>query len=150
MKAFSIQKCGFGRLLGFVTIILLLQGCIVSGFKSDQELSSYKPDSSLITGSVPVSAQTTDDPIIKSDQLAVRDKVSRLRSKSLNSELKWDNNLTGSEGTISAIVEKKQDGHLCRTFKTTRAAFDGVNLYHGQICELAPEIWTVTAFEIVQ
>ena len=111
MKAFYISKSRFGRLFIFVTIILLMQGCIVSGFKVDQTDTSYKPDSSLITSSVPVSPQQTDDPTIKSDQIVIRDKLISLNAKkTLVSEIKWDNTVTGSEGMISAVAETKKGG----------------------------------------
>lgn len=151
MKAFYISKSRFGRLFIFVTIILLMQGCIVSGFKVDQTDTSYKPDSSLITGSVPVTPQQTDDPIIKSDQIVIRDKLISLNAKKvLVSEIKWDNTVTGSEGLISSVAETKKGGHVCRNFTTTRSAFDGVSLYHGQICQVTPEVWNVTSFEAVK
>ena len=151
MKAFYISKSRFGRLFIFVTIILLMQGCIVSGFKVDQTDTSYKPDRSLKPGSAPIPPQHTDHQTIMAYQIVIRDKLISLNAKKAPvSDVKWDNTVTGSEGMISAVAETKKGGHVCRNFTTTRSAFDGVSLYHGQICQVTPEVWNVTSFEAVK
>jgi len=108
-------------------------------------------DATLVTGSVPSqSTSLTNDPILQSDELVIRDEIRAIENlKTSDKELKWDNTITGSEGTISAIVENSDKGRKCRKFKATRSAFDGENLYHGELCEVAPDVWTMTAFDVV-
>lgn len=126
-----------------------MQGCIVSGDKLENIASPSAPDTSIITGSIRTALPMSDDPIVQSDQLVIRDEIKSLgNDKTFPPQVKWDNNLTGSEGTISAIVEKEKKGQLCRRFKTTRSAFDGVGLYSGEICQVAPEIWTMITFSL--
>lgn len=121
----------------------------MSGDKLDRMVPPPATDSSIITGSLPTTAQISNDPVVQSDELVIRDEIKSLPDvKSFPQELKWDNVVTGSEGIISAIVEKDKNGRLCRRFKATRSAFDGVNLYRGEICQVAPEVWTMTAFDI--
>lgn len=156
MEAFFNLKSRLGRFVICVTIILPMQGCIISGDKLDNMASAAAPtennvDASLVTGSIPSqSTPLTTDPILQSDELVIRDEIRVIENlKISDKELKWDNTITGSEGTISAIVENSDKGRKCRKFKATRSAFDGENLYHGELCEVAPDVWTMTAFDVV-
>lgn len=102
-----------------------------------------------MTGAVSPTQQMTSDPIIQSDALVIRDELKVIENLNTSpKELKWDNTITGSEGTISSIVESTDNGRICRRFKTTRSAYDGENLYHGEICKIAPDVWTITAFDM--
>lgn len=149
MKAFCDLKSQLGRLFIFVMFILSMQGCIVFGDKYDQIASSLTPDNSIVTGSVSSTSQIPNDTIMQSDEHVIRDQVKSLpETRSFPQELKWDNSSTGSEGTISSIVAEKKNGQFCRHFKVTRSAFDGNNLYHGEICQVAQDVWTMTAFDI--
>lgn len=149
MEAFFNLKSRHGCFAIFVTFILLMQGCIISGDKLDKMVSPTKPDNSIITGSVPQVQQMTSDPIIQSDELVIRDEIKAVENiNTASKELKWDNTITGSEGTINSIVESTNNGRICRRFKATRSAFDGENLYHGEICKIAPDVWTITAFDM--
>ncbi|MHC5306626.1 RT0821/Lpp0805 family surface protein [Bartonella sp. LJL80] len=151
MKAFSLPKSRFGSLFIFVTIVLPMQGCIVAGFKADKADASFKPDASIVTGSIAPTPQATVSPVQQSDQLVVRDKISTLNKGEIGAaSFNWENAVTGSEGVISQIAERKANGRLCRSFQTTRAAYDGVNLYQGQVCQVADDVWTMTAFDLVQ
>ncbi|CAM1627912.1 Surface antigen domain [Bartonella choladocola] len=155
MEAFFNLKSRLCRFVIFVTIMWPMQGCIISGDKLDNmgsALSSRENnvDTSLVTGSVNSQATLPGDPIVQSDELVIRDEIRTIGNlATAPEELKWDNSITGSEGTISAIVENTDKGRKCRRFKTTRSAYDGENLYHGQVCEIAPEVWTMTAFDMV-
>lgn len=149
MEAFFNLKSRLGCFSIFVTFILLMQGCIISGDKLDKMGSATVPDSSIVTGSISPTPQTTSDPIIQSDEQVIRDEIKTIENLNTSpKELKWDNTITGSEGTIISIVETSNNGRVCRRFKTTRSAYDGENIYHGEICEMAPEVWTMTTFDM--
>ena len=153
MEAFSNLRSRLGRFVIFVTITLLLQGCIISGDKLDKMGATTMPENSVdystVTGSVTSQATMTSDPIIQSDQLVIRDEIKAIENVNASpKEVKWDNTITGSEGTISSIVESKNKGRKCRKFTATRSAYDGENLYHGEICEMAPDVWTMTNFDM--
>lgn len=149
MEAFFNLKSRLGCFAIFVTFILLMQGCIISGDKLDKMGSATTPDTSIVTGSVAPTPQISSDPIVQSDELVIRDEIKAVENLNTSpKELKWDNTITGSEGTITSIVEGTSNGRLCRRFKTTRSAYDGENLYHGEICEMAPDVWTITAFDM--
>ncbi|MCO4318490.1 RT0821/Lpp0805 family surface protein [Phyllobacterium sp. 21LDTY02-6] len=103
------------------------------------------PDQSTVTGSVashkPVDGQTS------SDQNTVRNIVSALNFTQWgNKPLPWSNPETGSQGTITAIAEKKAGAELCREFQTSRESFDGVMLYKGETCLQNGGQWTLKSF----
>ncbi|CAM1650310.1 Surface antigen domain [Bartonella apihabitans] len=153
MEAFFNLISRLGRFAIFVTITWLLQGCIISGDKLDKMGATATPensvDYSMMTGSVASQTTLTSDPIILSDQLVIRDEIKAIENVNASpKEVKWDNTITGSEGTISSIVESKDKGRKCRKFQATRSAYDGENLYHGEICEMAPDVWTMTSFDM--
>ena len=153
MEAFFNLISRLGRFVIFVTITWLLQGCIISGDKLDKMGAAATPensvDYSMMTGSVATQTALTGDPIIQSDQLVIRDEIKAIENVNTSpKEVKWDNTITGSEGTISSIVESKDKGRKCRKFTATRSAYDGENLYHGEICEMAPDVWTMTTFNM--
>ncbi|MBI0163202.1 hypothetical protein H3V17_06045 [Bartonella sp. M0283] len=153
MEAFFNLMSRLGRFVIFVTITWLLQGCIISGDKLDKMGATAMPDNSvdysMMTGSVASQSTLTSDPIIQSDQLVIRDEIKAIENVNASpKEVKWDNTITGSEGTISSIVESKDKGRKCRKFQATRSAYDGENLYHGEICEMAPDVWTMITFDM--
>lgn len=155
MEAFFNLKSRLGRFVICVTIILPMQGCIISGDKLDNMASAAAPtennvDASLVTGSIPSqSTPLTTDPILQSDELVIRDEIKAIENVNASpKDVKWDNTITGSEGTISSIVESKDKGRKCRKFQATRSAYDGENLYHGEICEMAPDVWTMITFDM--
>jgi hypothetical protein len=58
----------------------------------------------------------------------------------------WANAGTGSRGTITGLTEYKDEGPLCRRFTTSRESFDGVALYRGEVCMVAPGAWRMESF----
>ena len=68
-----------------------------------------------------------------SDEATIRNAVSSADvAADRQRQIAWANADTGSRGAISALVESKEERHLCRKFTTTRESFDGVALYRGQ------------------
>lgn len=82
-----------------------------------------------------------------SDEATIRNAVTSADVSQISgNEIAWANADTGSKGAISALVESKEQGQLCRKFTTTRESFDGVALYEGKACMAAPGNWQMLAF----
>lgn len=63
--------------------------------------------------------------------------------------LSWSNPTTGSSGTVVAIDEfLGQDGHHCRSFKTSVTTFIGNTFYDGRACQVNPEEWILSLFQL--
>jgi surface antigen len=138
----KLVKCGSVK--GFVATLTLclLSGCAMKSFSIEKAV----PDQTTVTGSVNP-AQQTVDPKNSSDQSTVRNVVSALNFTQWGDKpVPWSNPETGSQGTITAIAEKKDDAGLCREFQTSRESFDGVMLYKGETCMQNGGQWTLKSF----
>ncbi|MGH6760435.1 MAG: RT0821/Lpp0805 family surface protein [Phyllobacterium sp.] len=103
------------------------------------------PDKANITGSV-TSAQQ-EDPKGFSDQLTIRNVVSALNFTQWGKKpIPWANPDTGSQGTIMAVAEKKDEAGLCREFQTSRESFEGIMLYQGETCMDRDGQWVLKSF----
>jgi hypothetical protein len=121
--------------------LCLLSGCAMKDFSMEKAV----PDQATVTGSV-AAAQPADNKG-SSDQLTVRNIVSALNFTQWgNKPVPWSNPETGSQGTITAIAEKKDDAGLCREFQTSRESFDGVMIYKGETCMQNGGQWTLKSF----
>lgn len=121
--------------------LCLLSGCAMKDFSVEKAV----PDQATVTGSV-APAQPVDGKG-SSDQLTVRNIVSALNFTQWgNKPVPWSNPETGSQGTITAIAEKKDDAGLCREFQTSRESFDGVMIYKGETCMQNGGQWTLKSF----
>ena len=132
-----------GPLKGFAVgvALCLLSGCAMKDFSMEKAV----PDQATVTGSV-APAQPVDGKG-SSDQLTVRNIVSALNFTQWgNKPVPWSNPETGSQGTITAIAEKKDDAGLCREFQTSRESFDGVMIYKGETCMQNGGQWTLKSF----
>jgi surface antigen len=128
-----------GAVLGVA--VCLLSGCAMKGFSVEKAV----PDQTTVTGSV-APAQSVDNKG-SSDQTTVRNIVSALNFTQWGSKpVPWSNPETGSQGTITAIAEKKDETGLCREFQTSRESFDGVMLYKGETCMQNGGQWTLKSF----
>jgi|EP01132_Coremiostelium_polycephalum_P010523 surface antigen len=124
-----------------VFVLCLLSGCAMKSFS----VESAVPDKATVTGSVAPAPQV--DAKGAADQSTVRNIVSALNFTQWgNKPLPWSNPETGSQGTITAIAEKKTETGLCREFQTSRESFDGVMLYKGETCMQDGGQWTLKSF----
>ncbi|SDP69683.1 outer membrane surface antigen [Phyllobacterium sp. YR620] len=143
-KQFRADKRRAGGLFKGPAIIVvfgLLQGCAMKGFSIEKAV----PDQTAVTGSV-APAQAVDAKG-SSDQTTVRNIVSALNFTQWGKKpVPWSNPETGSQGTITAIAEKKNETELCREFQTSRESFDGVMLYKGETCMQNGGQWTLKSF----
>lgn len=124
-----------------VACLSLLPGCAMKDFSIEKAV----PDQGTVTGSVAQAPQV--DAKSSSDQSTVRNIVSALNFTQWGSKpVPWSNPETGSQGTITAIAEKKGDTGLCREFQTSRESFDGVMLYKGETCMQNGGQWALKSF----
>jgi len=122
-------------------LLVLLGGCAAGG------LRQAETDSTIHTGAVNSAAGPLDAPQL-SDQATIRNAVSAADLKAAGAApLAWANAETGSRGAISGLVEQKQGEQLCRSFTTSRESFDGVALYAGRACMIAPGTWRMESFD---
>jgi hypothetical protein len=141
----DIDSCPARRagLLAAVLASLALGGCAAGGFN----LSKADVDPTILTGAVGDAAPGTTSPEQLSDEATIRDAVSSADVESLKgAPIPWANADTGARGAISSVVEDKSAGVLCRRFITSRESFDGVALYNGQACMVAPGTWRMERF----
>jgi hypothetical protein len=125
-----------------LALLAVLGGCAAGGLGRHAET-----DSSVLTGSVNPAGGSADAPQL-SDQATIRNAVSAADVKAAGAvPLAWANADTGSRGAISGLVEQRQGERLCRSFTTSRESFDGVALYAGRACMVAPGAWRMEAFD---
>lgn len=125
-----------------LALMTFLAGCAAGGFS----LKQAEVDPTIITGSVAPSSEPIEAPQL-SDQATIRNAVSAAdMAAASHAPLAWANAETGSRGTISGLVEQQEDGRLCRSFTTSRESFDGVSLYTGTACMVAPGAWRMETF----
>ena len=102
-------------------------------------------DLSLVTNSVPETPSVSPDQI--SDEATIRNAVSSANLGVLGPKpLAWANQDTGSSGTVSEIAEDKENGQLCRRFKTSRESFEGIALFAGKACLADSGEWAMSSF----
>lgn len=131
------------RALAVIGIALMASGCAGGGFS----LAKAEVDPTILTGSVNPqgTAAKGDD---QSDQLTIRNAVSAADLEGLKGgSVPWANPQTGARGAISNLVEAKEGRSLCRSFTTSRERFDGVGVFKGEVCMVAPGAWAVQAFQ---
>jgi hypothetical protein len=128
-----------------VLTLIALSGCAAGGIGLDKA----NVDPTITTGDVGIAAAS--NPEQRSDEATIRNAVSAadLELLKTGSPLAWANADTGSRGAIDSLVEEKRGERLCRTFTTSRESFDGVSLYKGQACMVAPGAWQMQEFQPV-
>lgn len=62
------------------------------------------------------------------------------------SPLLWSNQVTGSQGEISYLIEKPSGNDVCKHFKSTRLSFEGVATYKGVSCSTSNGGWKLHSF----
>lgn len=103
-------------------------------------------DSKTTTSAISPQTVATGDTQVVSDETTVRNAVSSIDPNAASQQIPWANADTGSRGAITSLVERKEDGDLCRSFTTTRESFDGVAIYKGKACMDDGGSWQMLAF----
>lgn len=125
-----------------LALALALQACASRGVDS----LTAEIDHTAQTGALP--ATETPDPTRVSDETTIRNAVSAADPEAAKiSPLAWANADTGSRGAISEMMERQEGGLLCRQFKASREAFDGVALYSGDACKGDRGVWYMRDFK---
>lgn len=142
LRLFRLQRLKTAVLFAAV---LPLCACASGGFSLDKA----EVDHTILTGDVSESGASIVDPERLSDEATIRNAVSSADIESLRGvAVPWANVGTGSRGAITALVEHKDKGALCRRFTTSRESYDGVGLYKGEVCMAAPGgAWRMQAFQ---
>jgi len=123
-------------------VICLIAGCGTGGFGLDKA----DLDRTIITGDIGT-ASAAADPDRSSDEATVRNAVSSADIELMKgAPIPWANAETGARGAISSLVEERGADAICRRFITSRERFDGVALYKGETCMVAPGAWTMKDF----
>ena len=93
-----------------------------------------------------IKPETTKPPADQvSDEVTVRNAVSSADIRRIEA-LPWANASTGSQGSISAIMQTETNGVICRSFTTTRESFRGVAIYKGETCRGFDGEWLMRSF----
>jgi hypothetical protein len=109
------------------------------------DISETDIDQVTQTGSLPAAQP---DPVRNADEAVIRNAVSAADPEQARIQpLAWANADTGSRGAISGLMEKQEDGLLCRKFTATRESFDGVALYSGDACKGDQGAWYMRSFK---
>jgi hypothetical protein len=125
-----------------VAAALVLQGCATHGIES----AAADVDQATQTGALP--AGQAADPTRVSDEATIRNAVSAADPEQAKiSPLAWANADTGSRGAISELMEREEGGVLCRQFKASREAFDGVAVFEGDACKGDRGTWYMRDFK---
>ena len=121
---------------------LALQACASRGIES----ATADIDQATQTGALP--AGQAPDPTQVSDETTIRNAVSAADPEAAKiNPLAWANAETGSRGAISEMLEREEGGTLCRQFKASREAFDGVALFAGDACKGDRGVWYMRDFK---
>lgn len=131
-----------GILVAIGIAFLSLSGCVSGGMDF---LGTAKVDRTVTTGTIPQAPVTTDS---VSDETTVRNAVTSADlSKTNGQPLPWANASTGSAGVIDTIVENTNSGQICRQFRTTRHAYDGIANFYGKTCLIDSGNWQLMSFQ---
>ena len=126
-----------------LVVVLPLSACGAGGF----DMSKNDIDQSTLTGALPTSGKTPDA-VRAADETTIRNAVSSADPEQARLQpLAWANSDTGSRGAISSMMEKQEDGLLCRRFTASRESFDGVALYAGDACKGEGGTWFMRTFK---
>jgi hypothetical protein len=126
------------RAAGFLTLGLVLCGCVGHGLESTAPIA---PDKSLITGSIPESTTET------SDRDAVREAVASAGARLSESvSIPWADPTTGTVGVIISLSQSQSTAGTCRSFTTTRHSYEGIALYAGRACKFDGAPWRLVKF----
>ena len=120
----------------------LLSACGSGGFS----LQKAEVDRTFYTSNVQA-PRTSVDMERLSDEATIRNAVTSADIETLaGAPLPWANAETGSRGAINAMAEVRKGSDLCRSFTASRERFDGVAMYRGQACMVAPGAWRMEEF----
>ena len=146
-QAFASRFCNGAQALCRQAPVLVVAALPLAACASDGvDLSKADVDQSALTGALPDSGKAPDA-VRLSDEVTIRNAVSSADPEQAKVQpLAWANADTGSRGAISSMLEKKENGVICREFTASRESFDGVALYSGDACRGDRGDWFMRSF----
>jgi surface antigen len=121
----------------------LLSACGSGGFS----LEKAEVDRTFYTSNVSA-PRTSVEAERLSDEATIRNAVTSADIETIaGAPLPWANAETGARGQVTAIVETRGKGTLCRAFSATRESFDGIGMFKGEACMVASGAWRMQSFE---
>jgi hypothetical protein len=147
-QAFASRFCnGVHALCRKAPVLVLVALPLAACASGGADLSKAEIDQSSLTGALPGSDQAPDA-VRVSDEATIRNAVSSADPEQAKVQpLAWANADTGSRGAISSMLEKKENGVICREFTASRESFDGVALYSGDACQGDRGSWFMRSFK---
>lgn len=65
------------------------------------------------------------------------------------SPVPWENNVTGSTGSLMAFAAPSDGRGRCKNFAATLQNIDGIHRYKGEACSFNQNNWKINRFELV-
>lgn len=102
----------------------------------------------ITTGSITKSPKP--DNVELSDWIAIRSALTEATNQaSTGAPVPWENNSTGSSGSLMAFAAPSDEIGRCKNFAATLQNVDGIHRYKGEACIAGQENWQISRFELV-
>lgn len=138
-KSGNTRKGAHSNGIVFLAVLPLAMG--LSGCMSFDFFDS-RADATVTSS---VSPKKSPDAV--SDEATVRNAVTSADLNRLGtSSLPWANTSTGSAGVVTSVSENRINGTVCRSFVTTRHAYDGIANFNGDACLDGSGQWQLVRF----
>ncbi|WP_306257065.1 RT0821/Lpp0805 family surface protein [Pararhizobium sp. IMCC21322] len=133
----QLRKCIFAALC-----LVPIAGCSISPGLLDDGADD------IITGSISTSPKPNNVEI--SDWLEMRTALNEAANqKAAGSLIPWENDRTGSSGSLMAFAAPSDEIGRCRNFAATLQNIDGIHRYKGEACIAGQKNWQINRFELV-
>lgn len=130
------------KLLITLSLAGSLGGCAVSAGFLDGQVDD------IVTGSVGKSSKP--DNVDLSDWVTMRSALNQAtRENKAGSPIPWENEITGSSGSLMAFAAPSDGIGRCKNFAATLQNIDGVHRYKGEACIAGGDNWRINRFELV-
>lgn len=102
----------------------------------------------ITTGSITTSPKPSN--VETSDWLQMRTALNQAANQSaVGSPIPWENQTTGSNGSLMAFAAPSDAIGRCKNFAATLQNVDGIHRYKGEACLAGQENWQINRFELV-
>lgn len=133
----QLRKCIFAALF-----LVPVGGCAVSPGVFDGGADD------IITGSITTSPKPNN--VETSDWLEMRTALNEAANqKAAGSPVPWENERTGSSGSLMAFAAPSDEIGRCKNFAATLQNVDGIHRYKGEACIAGGQNWQINRFELV-
>jgi surface antigen len=131
---YHLQQC-----LAVSALALMLAGCGSVKFPLPSLAAVDNPANEQTAGAGVVVQEPIPETLAYSDATAIGTAAANdLLGAITNEDVDWENDQTGSTGTVVAISETSQEGEdTCRSFGATVISMLGIHRYFGKACQRA-------------